>query len=383
MSDDSLELTRNKILAGLGAIGAAGAGAGLETSALLSDEEQFTDNELTAGTLDLTVTAAAVEASEYFTSSGSGPDIVGNLGTADGAVVTGLQVRDVKPGDWVILCFEVHVEGNPGYVQLSADDVAQYENGQTEPEALVDDSAGGSLGLPLDGSNHGELQDELLVEVYDEYDPKSAGAPPRSYLSGKTERLSGTAKEVFDRLATGAYLGGRSSPVEVGPENSPIKRYLLLELPKDVGNEVQSDALTFDLVFESEQTRHNEITTATRTIADAELGRGDETTVTISTDVPAGVNVDVFERFETALGTASFETATIDGGTVSPTFVDLDTGGGVVLFDGIGPGSLSVEYTLQVAADAPSGTYPADSNLIDIGGQEIPIEGAETIEVVS
>lgn len=384
MTDDtneSIELTREKILTGLGAIGAAGAGAGLGTSALFSDGEQIANNELTAGTLNLTVTAEVVKASEYFSTGGAGPNLVGSLGTADGAVVTGLQVNDFKPGDWVILCFEISVEGNPGYVWISADEFAQYENGQTEPEAAVDDSPGGALGMPLDGLGQGELQDELLVEVYDEYNSQSGTDPPRSYLGGKADRLSGTAREVFDRLASGAFLGGRSDPTEVGPANSPIKRYLLLELPTTVGNDVQSDAVTFDLVIEAEQARHNEISAATRTIRDSELQEGEKTTVTVTTDLSGTVAVNVLERFDTALGTASFETATLDGGPVSPVFTDLSDGGGIVLFDAIGPGSLSVDYTVQTDAETPLGEYQIDPNQVDINGEAVPIDGPDTIEV--
>jgi len=54
MSDSGkINLTRRKILASMGAVGAAGAGAGLGTSALFSDEEGFENNTLTAGKLDL------------------------------------------------------------------------------------------------------------------------------------------------------------------------------------------------------------------------------------------------------------------------------------------------------------------------------------------
>jgi predicted ribosomally synthesized peptide with SipW-like signal peptide len=53
--DGRLELTRRRILAALGATGAAAAGAGTGTSAYFSDREEFTDNSLTAGELDLMV----------------------------------------------------------------------------------------------------------------------------------------------------------------------------------------------------------------------------------------------------------------------------------------------------------------------------------------
>jgi predicted ribosomally synthesized peptide with SipW-like signal peptide len=55
MTDRRFQLSRRKILAGLGAVGAAGAGAGLGTSAFFSDEEVFEGNTFTAGTLDLKV----------------------------------------------------------------------------------------------------------------------------------------------------------------------------------------------------------------------------------------------------------------------------------------------------------------------------------------
>ncbi|MFW6384897.1 MAG: vWA domain-containing protein [Halodesulfurarchaeum sp.] len=48
-------VSRRRVLAGLGAIGLASAGAGLGTSAFFSDEETFEGNVLTAGALDLVV----------------------------------------------------------------------------------------------------------------------------------------------------------------------------------------------------------------------------------------------------------------------------------------------------------------------------------------
>ena len=56
MTDDkTYQLSRRSVLAGLGTIGVASAGAGLGTSAFFSDTESFTDNRLVAGTLDLKV----------------------------------------------------------------------------------------------------------------------------------------------------------------------------------------------------------------------------------------------------------------------------------------------------------------------------------------
>ena len=253
----SIELSRRKALAALGAVGAAGAGAGLGTSALFSDEELFENNSITAGTLNLSVTAEIVEVNQYWNDQ----DVLdGASANADGDPVVGLQAADVKPGDWAIICFEITVEDNPGYVRISTTDFAQYENGQTEPEIDAegdDGDDGGSLGSPLDGRGLGELQDELVAEVYGTYDETEDSDAPRDYLSDEDPSLSGSARTTFGEFATGVVIGGSSDPTEVG-SGETIKEYLLLELPTDVGNEVQSDAIEFDLVFRTEQARNND-----------------------------------------------------------------------------------------------------------------------------
>jgi predicted ribosomally synthesized peptide with SipW-like signal peptide len=48
-------ISRRRVLGGLGAIGLASAGAGLGTSAFFSDTETYENNVLTAGALDLMV----------------------------------------------------------------------------------------------------------------------------------------------------------------------------------------------------------------------------------------------------------------------------------------------------------------------------------------
>jgi predicted ribosomally synthesized peptide with SipW-like signal peptide len=385
MSDDNtedFELTRKQILTGLGTIGAAGAAAGTGTVALFSDEETLGNNSLTAGTLNLEVAASVADASDHFTSDGSAQNIIGSIGTADGGVQTGLQVADLKPGDWAILAFEFTIEDNPGFLRISAENFAQYENGQPDPEVMVDDSSGGSVGLPFDGRGEGELQDALQVALYDQYTPSNSSNPPRSYLNGQPEGVSGTAREVFDRFADGVVVGGRAAPTEVGPNNSPVTRYLLLELPEDVGNEVQTDSVAFDLVFRVEQSRHNEIEgRVTRTIGATELSRGESTVVTLSVDLPRTTSLDVLERFVTSLGTGSFQSATLDGESVAPTFVEFDAGGGVILFDEIGPGSVSVRYTLQVDSGADPRTYQFSPNEIDIDGDPGPVTGTSSVEV--
>ncbi|MDY6774993.1 MAG: SipW-dependent-type signal peptide-containing protein [Halobacteria archaeon] len=51
--DDKFEISRRKVLAGLGTIGVASLGAGYGTSAYFSDREDLPNNNLVAGSLDL------------------------------------------------------------------------------------------------------------------------------------------------------------------------------------------------------------------------------------------------------------------------------------------------------------------------------------------
>jgi len=55
MAHDRLELTRRKVLASIGVVGASGAGLGVGTTAYMSDEDTFGNNTVTAGELDLKV----------------------------------------------------------------------------------------------------------------------------------------------------------------------------------------------------------------------------------------------------------------------------------------------------------------------------------------
>jgi predicted ribosomally synthesized peptide with SipW-like signal peptide len=237
-----LELTRRRVLAGIGTIGVASAAAGLGTSAYLNDTESFTDNTLTAGTLDMAVTAT-VEATNDFWS-----DAVGMTATADGDPVASFQVDDVKPGDWGIICFDIDVGENPGYVMVSTDDLADDENDYTEPE-------------PEDGTESGELAEAMVAEVYAGFDGSVTSDNPRDYLSGldSTTPAESTLRETFETYDTGVTLrDGDGNPLVVGSGDDAARFCLLLEIPAAVGNEIQTDSVSFDIVFDTEQVRNND-----------------------------------------------------------------------------------------------------------------------------
>jgi predicted ribosomally synthesized peptide with SipW-like signal peptide len=183
------ELSRRKVLAGLGAVGIASAGAGLGTTAFFSDSETFENNTLTAGELDLLVDwQQTYDFGEGQTFVSAHPDHDGdgeqsiaadndagqlrysdfpdeedensngaNLPVLDCAnippleeadfgtdPVTGeemetlVQLSDVKPGDSGEITFSLHLCDNPGYIWMQADNVTESGGVHTEPEMLVD-----------------------------------------------------------------------------------------------------------------------------------------------------------------------------------------------------------------------------------------------------
>ena len=82
MTDDNnpklYDLSRRRVLAGLGAVGIASAGAGVGTSAFFSDQEDFEGNELTAGTLDV-----LVDWEEHYYDGSAGRDLVELVSESD------------------------------------------------------------------------------------------------------------------------------------------------------------------------------------------------------------------------------------------------------------------------------------------------------------
>ncbi len=326
---DKYELSRRKALIGLGTIGAAGAAAGYGTSALFSDEEEFDNNIVEAGTLDMAVTGEIVAANDEYIQENT--DITGNAITADGAVETGFEVRDFKPGDWFILCMTVDsVADNPFYVTLHGDTLEEREGANTEPESGVDaDLSGPDPDDELDASDwetvtaadddvRGELGDKLLATYWEQWDSSEGtraslenldnitnAASPSAYLDRRDTLTNGgdpnedgvvqsdveytNLREFYfgdpstttsnDPLGNGfasgdgILVGGTSDPVKVGrtdnvgrrrlsdpdsDDESELVFYLCFELPEEVGNEIQGDAVRGNFRINAEQVRNND-----------------------------------------------------------------------------------------------------------------------------
>ncbi|MEZ3145312.1 SipW-dependent-type signal peptide-containing protein [Halobaculum sp. MBLA0143] len=211
-------LSRRKVLAGVGAVGLASAGAGLGTSAFYADEETFQNNQFVAGELDLLVDwqqTYTADGETTFVNAHPDHDQDGeqSIQLTDGSVrrytddaglegdddngrnvdildcdnipplseatygtdpTTGepqealIELGDVKPGDEGEVTFSLHLCDNPGYLWMQATDVAESEGQNTDSEAAVDETEAADLARNIDV----ELwYDEDCDNVRDETEP--------------------------------------------------------------------------------------------------------------------------------------------------------------------------------------------------------------------
>ncbi|WP_256300408.1 vWA domain-containing protein [Haloarchaeobius salinus] len=253
-NDRQHTISRRTVLAGLGTVGVAAAGAGLGTTALFNDREGFIGNSLTAGSLDLKLDYKAT----YLGGAGRLDDVVAmgypdaeDLGDgrylldqapspadmqawedlvmgeqfqfcsdeADEFLVNGdelpvFNLSDVKPGDCGEVTISFHICDNPAWLDLSGSVYANNENGQTEPE-LADE------GEDTDGM--GELADLIEVCVwYDEdcdnvYEPGGEGEGQElevALVSDTSGSMSGSKIAALRNAATD-FVDNLAQPDEV------------------------------------------------------------------------------------------------------------------------------------------------------------------------
>jgi predicted ribosomally synthesized peptide with SipW-like signal peptide len=338
------DLSRRKILAGVGTVGAASALGGVGTMAFFSDEETIANNQLVAGELDMKVSWAE----HYSNWLGAEQDVDGvrmvestaDLGANEIGVPTyddpmlavrtddtdgdgtsqvdefmdatlqeqfpdeqtreelaelppksdpcevladvpddldeGGQPRplidlsDVKPGDFGEVTFDFVLCDNPGYVWLDGGLVDANENGLTEPERKDDDEQDGvvelldelQVALWYDDGNN--ILEETETYVTDRSVTDSGPISSAIALTGDQRVIAeGTLREVLSFLSA-----GRGIPLDGIPNDArrdcfsetPTIHYVGLSwaLPVDHANEIQSDSVTFDVGFYTEQCRHND-----------------------------------------------------------------------------------------------------------------------------
>jgi predicted ribosomally synthesized peptide with SipW-like signal peptide len=247
--DDKFELSRRKVLGGLGAIGLASAGAGLGTSAYFSDTESFLNNTLTAGSLDLKLDYKStyvggpgrlsqidalypdfdveeIDPGVYLT--GEVPDVGDfswpeevqerdlcdpEMNLVNGDEVPVFNLEDVKPGDAGEVTISLHICDNPSWVWMYGNLTEDAENGINEPESEVDES-----------SEVGELAESIDVTMwYDEdcdniYEPGQDGEPvciqlvldASGSMSGtRNQQAIAGANTLAERILTEAPAGSQ------------------------------------------------------------------------------------------------------------------------------------------------------------------------------
>jgi predicted ribosomally synthesized peptide with SipW-like signal peptide len=255
---DKIELTRRRVLAGLGTVGVASAGAGLGTSAYFSDTESFTDNSLTAGELNLVV--------DWWTDVDQG--MAGssvNSGTVDGnpSEYT-YEVTDVKPGDTGTLAFCPKIIDNPAWLWFGSDSgVTDYENGLTEPEGEVDSSGGDP------GGGNGELSEHVQVDVYYASDVTMGDEQitcdhirqmnnPDDYTLADLAADMQNGFLIDGDVGDGAAAGTQAYPASPDVESQTGPCICIeWEVPTSVGNIIQSDSVEFDFSLVAMQERNN------------------------------------------------------------------------------------------------------------------------------
>jgi len=249
-----LTITRRRALGGLAAAGAASATAGVGTTAFLNDTETFSENSVVAGELDLKVAwRKTVDQGDrrIEETSGSFPTPTND---ADAPIC---DLTDLKPGDSGHVEFVLRIDGNPGYVSLLGAQRRDEENGQPEPER-------GALSESIPPGAEGELDEFLTTTVW--YGPTDGGT-----VTARTPAYTTSLASLVDLGSVGTGLpldGAGTTPVAdmvldratQAPLDGGTTYGLRIdwELPRTVGNGVQSDSYEFALGVYGEQARHND-----------------------------------------------------------------------------------------------------------------------------
>ncbi len=211
-----------KILASLVLIGIAISGITMGTVAYFSDVETSTGNTFTAGELDLLVDSkCSYNGVSQLPCTWSAKDLTGDLF---------FNFIDVKPGDYGEDTVSLHVVNNPscGFVKITK--TADSDVSCNEPELAAE-----PLCTP---SGDGELDEYLVIKVYKDLDCDNVIDADDTELIGI---IDGERYWALGDLST----------------NPALKTCIQFHwnLPSSVGNIVQSDSFTADVIFYAEQKR--------------------------------------------------------------------------------------------------------------------------------
>lgn len=249
-----------KIIMSLSVIAAVSAAVIGGTGAFFSDVETSTGNTFTAGAIDL-----KVDSQQRYNNTVC---VNGQWALAPNASLTTPQYPvigdecggtwelkdlnptedkffdfdDVKPGDNGSNSVSLHVINNDAWVCAEVSNLANNDNGLTEPEDEVDNTG---------GVGEGELQQAMLMTIWS--DNGQGGGVAGDNIQNGTEPT----------LYTGAPQAGSWALYDAttgdGPLDPADTAWLGVgwSLPLATGNEVQTDSMTGDISFKVVQSRNN------------------------------------------------------------------------------------------------------------------------------
>lgn len=225
------------------------------TTAFFSDTEEFSENSVVAGELDLKVAwRKTVDQGRRRLEETSG-DFPDPTNDADAPVC---DLADLKPGDKGHIEFILRLDDNPGYISLLGAERADEENGQPEPER-------GALSESIPAGAQGELDEflETTVSYGTTGTDGTVTAGTQAYTASLASLINlgsvGTGLPLDGAGATsvGDIILGDATPAALDGQTDYGLR-VDWTLPESVGNGVQTDRYEFAIGFYGEQARHNE-----------------------------------------------------------------------------------------------------------------------------
>ncbi len=260
-----------KILLSITSIIFAGAILAGGTGAFLNDSGTSTGNTFATGVVDLKIDNESYTTDEWgklvysSTTSWTLSPLAGKLF---------FNFLDIKPGDIGEDTISIHVNNNNAWACMNIKLTATPENGQPDPEVVVD---------PTTGTNDGELQNNLYFafwaddgdNVYEKNEKIWKQGLSKDLFDGKNWALADSQTNIWDGSGpllgnTVKYIGKawcfgemNSTPInqdgkgKVG-NNGPLNRGTGFTCEgQDVGNIVQSDGIKADVSFSVVQSRSN------------------------------------------------------------------------------------------------------------------------------
>lgn len=205
------------------------------TIAYFSDAETSTDNTLQAGSLDLKVGDTCSYNGQVLSEcTWEETDLKGQLF---------FNYQDIKPGDFGENTLSLEIEDNPGWVCAAVNNVKNFENGCNDPEKKKDQTCDNP------GKNQGELQDNLHLTIWRDYDCENDFDGDDYYIV-KDARIPDQ----------GGQWSIADSTTKNGPLPGKIKVCLGVawKVPNAVSNVIQGDSLSGDIIFNAVQSKNND-----------------------------------------------------------------------------------------------------------------------------